>query len=49
MNPHTKTDSHIFNNCLRTVNTSGDNGGGSFCTSFKARVLNIKIRLKSPA
>lgn len=30
MNPHTKTDSHITNKCLRTVNTSGNNGGGRF-------------------
>jgi hypothetical protein len=47
--PHTRTDSHIFNKCLRTVNTSGDNWWESFCISFNACVLNIKIRLKSLA
>lgn len=49
INPHTKTDSQIFNKCLRTVITSDDNGWGRFLISFKARVLNVKIRLKSLA
>lgn len=26
INPHTKTDSHIFSNCFRTVKISDDNG-----------------------